>query len=74
MEYVIQAEHLVKIYREGRTRVEGFKGVDLVVRPGELIAVMGASGAGRGTLSDILGLVTEPTRGRVTLDGENIWT
>jgi putative ABC transport system ATP-binding protein len=73
MEYVIQAEHLVKVYGEGRTRVEALKGVDLAARPGELFAIMGPSGSGKSTLLHILGLVTEPTEGRLVLDAEDIY-
>ena len=73
MEYVIQAEKLVKAYGEGHTRVEVLKGVDLAVRPGELFAVMGPSGSGKTTLLNILGLVIEPTQGRLRLDGEDIY-
>ncbi|MBI4381846.1 MAG: ABC transporter ATP-binding protein [candidate division NC10 bacterium] len=73
MEYAIQAEHLVKVYGAGRTRVEALKGVDLVVRPGELFAVMGPSGSGKSTLLRILGLVIEPTEGRLVLDGDDIY-
>jgi putative ABC transport system ATP-binding protein len=73
MEYVIQAEHLVKVFGEGRTRVEALKGVDLAVRPGELFAIMGPSGSGKSTLLHILGLVTEPTEGSLILDGEDIY-
>jgi putative ABC transport system ATP-binding protein len=73
MEYVIQAEGLTKAYGEGRTRVEALKGVDLVVRPGELFAIMGPSGSGKTTLLNILGLVVEPTTGRFLLDGQDIY-
>lgn len=73
MDYAIQVEHLSKVYGEGRTRVEALKNVDLAVRPGELFAIMGPSGSGKTTLLTILGLVTEPTEGRVLLDGENIY-
>lgn len=74
MEYAIEAEHLVKVYGEGPTRVEALKGVDLAVRPGELFAIMGPSGSGKSTLLHILGLVTEPTEGRLVLDGEDIYS
>ncbi len=73
MNHVIQAEKLVKVYGDGRTRVEVLKGVDLAVRPRELIAIMGPSGSGKTTLLHILGLVTEPTAGRLVLDGKNIY-
>ncbi len=73
MEYVIEAENVVKVYGEGRTRVEALKGVNLTVRPGELFAIMGPSGSGKTTLLNILGLVTEPTEGRLSLDGADIY-
>ncbi len=73
MEYAIEAQDLSKTYGEGRTQVEALKGVGLAVRPGELFAIMGPSGSGKTTLLTILGLVTEPTHGRVILDGENIY-
>lgn len=73
MENVVQAEKLVKTYGEGHTRVEVLKGLDLAVRPGELFAIMGPSGSGKTTLLNILGLVIEPTEGRLRLDGEDIY-
>ncbi len=73
MDNVIQAEHLVKVYGTGRTRNEVLKGVDLTVARGALIAIMGPSGSGKSTLLHILGLVEEPTEGRLVLDGEDIY-
>ena len=72
-EYAVQAEHLTKVYGQGRTRVEALKGVDLALRPGEFSTLMGPSGSGKTTLLTILGLVTEPTEGRLLLDGEDIY-
>ncbi len=73
MEYIIRAEKIIKVYGMGRTLVEALKGVDLAVRPGELFAIMGPSGSGKTTLLNILGLVTEPTSGRLILNGEDIY-
>lgn len=73
MEAMILAENLSKVYGEGRTRVEALKGVNLAVRPGELFAIMGPSGSGKSTMLTILGLVTEPTEGRLVLDGDDIY-
>ncbi|MHB8970680.1 MAG: ABC transporter ATP-binding protein [Pirellulaceae bacterium] len=73
MEYVIQAEHLMKVYGAGRTKNVVLKGVDIAVRRSELVIVTGPSGSGKSTLLHILGLVEEPTEGRLVLDGEDIY-
>ena len=73
MEYVIQAEHLVKVYGAGRTKNVVLKGVDMAVRRSELVIVTGPSVSGKSTLLHILGLVEEPTEGRLVLDGEDIY-
>lgn len=73
MEYAIQATDLAKSYGEGHTQVEALKGISMVVRRGELFAIMGPSGSGKTTLLMILGLVTEPSEGRVLLEGQNIY-
>jgi len=72
MEFVIEAEGLVKAYGQGPDRVTVLKGIDIAVRPGELVAIMGPSGSGKTTLLHLLGLVTEPTEGRLVLDGQVI--
>lgn len=71
--FAIRAEGLVKIYGQGPTRVEALKGIDLAVRPGDFFAVMGPSGSGKTTLLTILGLVTEPTSGRLEVGGRDIY-
>ena len=73
MEYAIQATDLSKSYGQGHTQVDALKGVNMTVRPGELFAIMGPSGSGKTTLLMILGLVTEPSEGRVLLEGQNIY-
>lgn len=71
--YAIEAEGLVKVYGQGRTRVEALKGIDLAVRPGDLFAIMGPSGSGKTTLLTVLGLVNEPTEGRLLIGGRDIY-
>lgn len=73
MEYAIEASNLGKSYGEGRTQVDALKGINIAVRPGELFAIMGPSGSGKTTLLMILGLVTEPSEGRVLLEGQSIY-
>ncbi len=72
MEEVIRLENVVKIYRTGDVVTYGLRGVDLVVRKGEFIAIMGPSGSGKTTLLNIIGLLDKPTSGRVLICGEDV--
>lgn len=56
-------------YGRGETAVTALVGIDLAVRRGELVAVMGASGSGKSTLLTIAGGLTPPTSGEVIVDG-----
>lgn len=73
MESAVEAKDLVKVYGQGRTKVEALKGINLAVNHKELVAIMGPSGSGKTTLLMILGLVTEPTQGQLLLEGESIY-
>jgi subfamily B ATP-binding cassette protein MsbA len=48
------------------------RGIDLEIRPGEVVALVGSSGAGKSTLADLVPRFHDPTRGRVTLDGVDL--
>ena len=52
---VIRTEGLTKVYRTGKNEVAALRGVDLAIRGGEMVAVMGTSGSGKSTLMNILG-------------------
>ncbi len=56
-------------YGSGETAVTALAGVDLTVRRGELVAVMGASGSGKSTLLTVAGGLTPPTSGEVIVEG-----
>ena len=69
---VIRTEGLTKVYRTGKNEVAALRGVDLTIRPGEMVAVMGTSGSGKSTLMNILGCLDEPTSGAYYLDGARV--
>ena len=69
---VVDAAGLRRWYGEGEARVEVLKGVDLAVRRGEYVAIMGASGSGKSTLLAILGCLDRPGDGTYRLDGADV--
>ena len=69
---IIQVRGLQKTYRVGEVDVQALRGVDLDVRRGEFIAVIGPSGSGKSTLFNILGGLAAPTAGDVIIDGMNV--
>ena len=72
--YVLEARELEKSYGSDGARVHALRGVDLRVRKGEFVAIMGPSGSGKSTLLHILGGVDVPTKGNVLLEGVDLAT
>jgi putative ABC transport system ATP-binding protein len=69
---VIRTAGLRKVYAVGDLAVEALRGVDLLVRRGEFVAVMGPSGSGKSTLLSILGCLEQPSGGTYRLAGEQV--
>lgn len=69
----ILIEGLKKRYGVGDTAVEALKGVNMAVKPGEVIGLIGPSGSGKSTLLKCLGAVIEPTAGRMVLGDQAIY-
>ena len=65
----ILCDNLVKIYKIADLEVVALQGLDLMVDPGEFIAVVGASGSGKSTLQNILGGMDTPTAGKAEVAG-----
>ena len=69
---LIEIERLSKIYQVGAEEVRAVDGVDLMVRRGEYVSVMGPSGSGKSTLMNLVGCLDTPTEGRYTLNGQEV--
>jgi lipoprotein-releasing system ATP-binding protein len=69
---VLEASALTKVFVQGDTTLEVLRGVDLAVRRGERVAIVGASGSGKTTLLQLLGGLDVPTSGSVTIEGRRL--
>jgi ABC-type lipoprotein export system ATPase subunit len=71
---LLEASGLHKSYRMGTARVRVLKGVDLAVRTGQFVAIVGASGSGKSTLLHILGALDKQDKGIVRFEGQDLST
>jgi len=69
---ILELRGISKIYRMGEIEVKALRNVDFVVRPGEMVAIMGASGSGKSTMLNLIGTLDRPTEGQYLLDGEPV--
>ncbi|MFA9403519.1 MAG: ABC transporter ATP-binding protein [Anaerolineales bacterium] len=70
-EWLIEANDLVRVYGDGE-EIRALDGVDLQVKHGELLAIMGPSGSGKSTLLNVLGALDKPTRGSFFIGGQDM--
>ena len=71
-EFILKAESISKSYRMGASEVKVLKGVDMAVKRGEFVAIVGASGSGKSTLLHILGALDKPDKGVVVFEGRDV--
>jgi putative ABC transport system ATP-binding protein len=66
---VIKTEALTKVYEMGSEQVHALSGIDLQIRKGEYVAIMGPSGSGKSTLMNLIGCLDSPSAGKYWLAG-----
>jgi len=69
---MIKLEGISKVYETGKIRVEALKEINLHIRDGEFVAIMGPSGSGKSTLMNIIGCLDRPSAGAYLLDGMDV--
>jgi putative ABC transport system ATP-binding protein len=71
---VIELKNVWKIYEMGDVQVKALRGINIVVKKGEFVSIMGPSGSGKSTCVNMVGCLDVPTKGSVILDGKDIST
>ncbi|NQT74401.1 MAG: ATP-binding cassette domain-containing protein, partial [Chloroflexi bacterium] len=69
---MIKMQGITKTYRLGKIEVNALRGVDIEVKPGEMVTIMGPSGSGKSTLMNIVGCLDQQSAGTYELDDTNI--
>lgn len=70
---VLETRGVTKTYTlEGGIEVHALRGVDVAIRKGEMVSIMGPSGSGKSTLMHVVGLLDRPTSGQVILEGQDV--
>ena len=69
---MIELENIAKIYRMGKVEVPALRGVNLNIKQGEMLSIIGASGSGKSTLMNIIGFLDKPTLGRYIFEEADV--
>jgi putative ABC transport system ATP-binding protein len=72
MTNIIEIKDVWKTYKMGETNVHALQGLNLNVKKGEFLAVVGPSGSGKSTAMNMIGVLDRPTKGTILLDGKDI--
>ena len=70
--YLVEVEHLNKIYRLGETTISALKGMSLKIETGSFVSFVGPSGSGKSTALNLIGCLDQPTSGSIKVAGQEI--
>ncbi|MGI0016214.1 MAG: ABC transporter ATP-binding protein [Nitrososphaera sp.] len=71
---VLKVENLVKVFESAAGTVAALRGINLTVRKGEFVSIVGPSGSGKSTLLNIIGALDRPTSGSVSIRGVDVFS
>jgi putative ABC transport system ATP-binding protein len=71
---VLEVENIVKVFESAAGRVAALRGINLSIRKGEFVAIVGPSGSGKSTLLNMIGALDRPTSGRVFINGVDVFS
>lgn len=72
MKALIEFKDVKKHYQVGEVKIEALRGIDFTINEGEFVVILGASGAGKSTILNLLGGMDKVTSGEIIVSGENI--
>ena len=72
--HLIEMQELTRVYDLGPQKIYALRGVNLMIEPGEYVAIMGPSGSGKSTLMNVIGCLDTPSSGSYLLDGVPVET
>jgi putative ABC transport system ATP-binding protein len=71
---VLKVENIIKVFESAAGRVAALRGVNLSIRKGEFVSIVGPSGSGKSTLLNMIGALDRPTAGRVIINGVDVFS
>ena len=69
---MIELGNVTKVYKMGKVEVYALRGVNLSIKQGEMVSIVGASGSGKSTLLNVISCLDRPTSGRYLFDGADV--